>query len=156
LVRLHDRKQQRIHRPTGVSFRRWFPIAATVLFAVVFFFDHHGAVIQADELVQSAANVERARPTGASLHLRITHLPASAALRTAGFGFDAEMTDGFVVPTSVAAAPAGTPATLARMLAQHRFAWREPLNVAHFNDWRSRLSRKRDEVIDLRASGQIT
>jgi hypothetical protein len=158
LVQLHARKQQRIHRAGGVPFRRWFPLAATILLGSLFFLDRH-TVIEADELVEQAASVERARH-GMFQRLRLTQTPADRLI-TLGFGLalpgiDLEATDG-IVTTTKALTAAGSPATLAaQLLARHRFSLNEPLSVARFNTWRAGLAHKRDEVTELRGSGLIT
>jgi hypothetical protein len=160
LEKLHARKQQRIHRPPSASpFRRWLPLAASLLVAAMLFFAPHGAVIQADELVKHAVSVEHARPAGSGQHLLITLTPAQALAR-AGVGVpsysaEVDITDG-IITTSGATAPDSQTATLISRLARHRFEWRRPLSVGAFDAWRHGLARKQDAVIDLRGVSLVT
>jgi hypothetical protein len=155
LERLHARKQQRIHRPAGWPMRRWLPIAATLVVFAVFIFEPRNVVIEADALVQHAASVELTRPAGSAQRVHVTLTPpnrlALAGVGVASYTTEQEMTDGIVAATA-ATAREGKPAMLSRLLAQHRFNWRQPLSALCFNAWRRSLPRKHDEVIALNGS----
>jgi hypothetical protein len=176
-VGLHKLRQALIHRSIGWPLRRWLPMAAlTPVFMVALLLSWTGTVVvQADEFLQRAVAGERLRPRGSIQRVRVRLMPPNALAipprATASFTIVQELTDGiaFLGPGAsfagtnyagasfmgarVTSAQAGvaseTPMSVARLLAQHRFDWQQPLNVARFNAWRGTLGHKRDQVIAL-------
>ena len=160
LVKLHARRQQRIfEKPTGWPVRRWLTIAALPLLILGFIFiEPHTAVIEADELVRYAANAEATRPDGTSQRVAIKLRPSSH-FAMSGVGVreindELEMLNGIVV-SSASVKLQGRAASIAQMLAEHRFHWAQPLSVSDFNAWRSALAHKHDEVIPIRGTSWI-
>jgi hypothetical protein len=154
---LHKKKQARIHQSIGWPLGRWLPMAALLpVFIVALLLSRSGTVVlQADELLQRAAAAERLRPRGSVQRVRVRLMPFDAVTipprrATATFTIVQELTDGtaFIAP-SVTAASSDATRVAARLLAQHRFDWQQPLDVARFHAWRRALPRRRDQVIAL-------
>jgi hypothetical protein len=147
-VRLHGRQQARMHDAAGSPLRRWLPMAAITSAMVLGFLlsRTHEAVVRADELLNHATLVEQRRPLGSDQRVRLRWILPNAtpipALGLASFTTTQDLQDGTATSAST-----GMPASLARRLAQHRFDWRQPLNVARFTDWRRTLRHEHDEVI---------
>jgi hypothetical protein len=159
LTALHARKQQRVVPVTSSPFRRWIPLAATLAVAALVLWESQRAVSAADDLVRQAATIEQQRPVGSGQQLRVTFTPANQ-ISFSGVGLptitaEEDLVDGILTRTRPFT-PDPHVASLVQMLAQHRFDWQKPLSVQHFDAWRRGLSRKRDFVIDLRDSPNIT
>jgi hypothetical protein len=154
---LHERKQARIHRAAGWALRRWLPMAAITPVVILGFLlsQTHEVVVQADELLQRAATIEQTRAVSSGQRVRMRWMPPNAtpipALGFASFTATQELRDGIAVAGPFAAPPSGTPASLARMLAQHQFTWGQPFSVARFKAWRGTLVHRRDQVMALTA-----
>jgi hypothetical protein len=114
-------------------------------------------VVQADELLERAATVERRRPAGSAQRLRMRLLPNDTplhAMAKPSFTGIEELTDGMTVIGPTATVPDGMPETLARLLEQHQFDWRQPFSVARFKMLRGTLVHRHDRVIEDTLTGQ--
>ncbi len=156
LVRLHDTRQTRIHRTRVTNVRRWLPIAAIVPVIILgsLLYQPRQSVLQAEELLTRAADSERGRTNGSGQRIQVRLLPLDngaigSALLKPTFATTQELIDGIAMVNATDTMPNDAARTIAGLLAEHHYEWREPLSVAHFAMVRSTLQHKRDQVLQL-------